>query len=282
MIDSRNHGAFKALAITPPMTQLNTPYPACAHLVAYLRDSGIEARQCDLSIELALRLFSAEGLQTCFEAVLEAGVPDGYEQMIAQAERYIRVIDPLVRFLQGRESGLATRIVRTDWLPQGPRFAACDMDLESAAFGSQGSSDHARWLATLMIQDLADLFRLSISPHFGLTSYGHALAESAVSFDALAQHLASDPDPIERLLLELLPEQVADDTAMAILRRPHSPAMYRPPCVSRSGCANIAPFVISSSAVALPTPNCASLKSLASSIGWIRCCLTTVKSPCAV
>ena len=212
--------SFKALAITPPMTQLNTPYPACAHLVAYLKDVGIDAHQVDLSIELALRLYSPEGLQACFEAVIEVGVPDGYEQMVAQAERYIRVIDPVIRFLQGRESGLATRIVRTDWLPQGPRFAACDLTLEAEAFGSQGSSDHARWLATLMIQDLADCFRLSIAPHFGLTSYGHALAESAVSFDALDRHLASEVDPIEQLLIDLLPTHIPEDSAMVILTAP--------------------------------------------------------------
>ena len=40
---------FSALAITPPMTQLNTPYPACAHLVAYLKHAGIAAKQVDLS-----------------------------------------------------------------------------------------------------------------------------------------------------------------------------------------------------------------------------------------
>ena len=58
---------------------------------------------------------------------------------------------------------LATRIIRTDWLPQGPRFAATNQTDEMQAFGTQGSSDHARWLATLMIQDLADCFRASIA-----------------------------------------------------------------------------------------------------------------------
>ena len=80
---------------------------------------------------------------------------------MAQAERYQQVIEPVIRFLQGR-GGLATRIIRTDWLPQGPRFAATNQTDEYKRLTPKGSSDHARWLATLMIQDLADCFALPL------------------------------------------------------------------------------------------------------------------------
>ena len=53
-----------------------------------------------------------------------------------------------------------------------------------------------------------------------MTSYGHALAESAVSFDPLAEHLAQPVDPIESLLLELLPEHIPEHIGLVSLTAP--------------------------------------------------------------
>src|SRR5271167_4065224 len=54
---------LRILSIIPPMTQLNTPYPATAYLTGFLRSRGFAAAQTDLSIALALHLLSSEGLQ---------------------------------------------------------------------------------------------------------------------------------------------------------------------------------------------------------------------------
>ena len=35
----------RVLSLIPPMTQLNTPYPASAYLTGFLRSRGIDARQ---------------------------------------------------------------------------------------------------------------------------------------------------------------------------------------------------------------------------------------------
>jgi hypothetical protein len=47
-------GDVRLLLITPPMTQLNTPYPATAYLMGFLRQHaerlGIELMQADASI----------------------------------------------------------------------------------------------------------------------------------------------------------------------------------------------------------------------------------------
>lgn len=40
----------RILLITPPMTQINTPYPATAYLTGFLRDKGFEVDQRDLSL----------------------------------------------------------------------------------------------------------------------------------------------------------------------------------------------------------------------------------------
>jgi len=47
--------------ITPPFTQLNTPYPATAYIKGFLNTKNISATQADLGIEVILKLFSKEG-----------------------------------------------------------------------------------------------------------------------------------------------------------------------------------------------------------------------------
>src|SRR6202035_2333254 len=54
---------MRILSIIPPMTQLNTPYPSTAYLTGFLRSRGFNAEQADLSIALALKLLSVEGVQ---------------------------------------------------------------------------------------------------------------------------------------------------------------------------------------------------------------------------
>jgi len=57
------------------------------------------------------------------------------------------------------------------------------------AFGELGTTDRARHLASLFIDDLADVLRDGIDPRFELSRYGERLASSAPSFDALAEAL---------------------------------------------------------------------------------------------
>ena len=46
------------LLITPPFTQLNTPYPATAYLKGFLNTKFISSFQMDLGIEVILELLS--------------------------------------------------------------------------------------------------------------------------------------------------------------------------------------------------------------------------------
>ena len=45
------------LLITPPFTQLNTPYPATAYLKGFLNTKSVSSYQIDLGIEVILELF---------------------------------------------------------------------------------------------------------------------------------------------------------------------------------------------------------------------------------
>ena len=79
------------LLLTPPLTQLNTPYPSTAFLTGFLRSQGIDCRQADLGIEMVLRLFSRAGLQQVFDLVHEQGekLPEEAMQMLAMEQAYL-------------------------------------------------------------------------------------------------------------------------------------------------------------------------------------------------
>lgn len=49
------------LLVTPPFTQLNTPYPATAYLKGFLNTKKISSFQSDLGIEVILEIFSKKG-----------------------------------------------------------------------------------------------------------------------------------------------------------------------------------------------------------------------------
>ncbi len=204
------------LLITPPFTQLNTPYPATAYLMGFLRTRGIDAVQADLGIDVTLRLFTREMLSEVFRLATEVpDTADDTQLILAQRDAYLHTIDMAIAFLQGKQPALAWRIAERNLLPEGPRFAQLD-DLEWA-FGSMGVQDKAKHIATLYLEDLADLIRDTIDPFFGFSRYAERLARSANTFDELYAALQSPLTLVDTLLL-----QHAD----ALLRE------HRPPLVA--------------------------------------------------
>ncbi|AMR27560.1 radical SAM protein [Hymenobacter psoromatis] len=200
----------RLLLITPPLTQLNTPYPATAYIKGFLGTRGYQARQADLSIELVLRLFSKEGLTRVFDEI-EAGdydLSDNAQRMLRLRRRYEASIGPAIRFLQNKDLTLAPRICHGRFLPEASRFDNV-ADLETA-FGTMGLTDQARHLATLYLEDLADLVKETVGPQFGLSRYAESLAMSATHFDPLHAALQAPPNLLDRMLMELLDALLAE------------------------------------------------------------------------
>ena len=87
-----------------------------------------------------------------------------------------------MRFLQGRDPSLAMRIAGRAFLPEGPRFASLDADSGDGDERSGGRSARSasttapRHLASLYVDDLADVIRDGIDPRFELSRYGEQLA----------------------------------------------------------------------------------------------------------
>lgn len=204
----------RVLSLIPPMTQLNTPYPSTAYLTGFLRSRGVDARQQDLALGLVLRLLSRAGLRELREAA-EALPPARHtaqvQQFLAEYPRYEATIERVIAFLQGRDATLAHRINTRTLLPEGARFAALDGYLSHEdgedplawAFGALGLQDRARHLATLYLNDLADVLRDAVDERFEFVRYAEKLATSQPSFDPLAQALAAPPNLVDRTLKDL-------------------------------------------------------------------------------
>ena len=79
------------LLITPPFTQLNTPYPATAYLKGFLNTKNIPSYQMDLGIEVVLELFSKKGLTSLFEVAADTYLFDeNTKRIYFLKEDYIR------------------------------------------------------------------------------------------------------------------------------------------------------------------------------------------------
>ena len=86
------------LLITPPFTQLNTPYPATAYLKGFFNTKGISSYQMDLGIEVILALFSKESLENIFDFALEQDNinSENVQRIYALKADYIRTIDSVI------------------------------------------------------------------------------------------------------------------------------------------------------------------------------------------
>jgi len=198
----------KILLITPPFTQLNTPYPATTYLKGFLNTQNIHSFQCDLGIEVILKLFSSEGLASLFSqlATQNPQLSPNSQRIFNLRDSYIQTIDPIIAFLQEKNVALAHVICEGNYLPEASRFAQTE-DLEWA-FGTMGNHDKAKHLATLYLEDLSDLIVEAIDPHFGFSRYAERLGRSAATFDELHAELQKPESFIDRILLKLLQEKI--------------------------------------------------------------------------
>jgi hypothetical protein len=196
------------LLITPPFTQLNTPYPATAYIKGFLNTKNISSFQSDFGIEVIVSLFNKSTFQQLFEMAFEADtiVTDNCQRIYALRQDYLKTLDAVILFLQGKNDTLARQLCTDNFLPRASRFQQLD-DL-AWAFGHMGMQDKAKHLATLYLEDLSDFIVECIDSNFGFSRYAERLGRSANSFDELYNHLNEEPTFIDELTLELLGQQL--------------------------------------------------------------------------
>jgi radical SAM superfamily enzyme YgiQ (UPF0313 family) len=229
---------LRLLAVIPPMTQLNTPYPSTAYLTGFLRSRGFHAVQADLSIGLALKLLSVEGLNGIHERVkaLSRKQHNPATRFFAEHfEVYRETISPVIRFLQGRDPTLAHRIASRRYLPEGRRFTSLDHyvsqdgegDALDWAFGALGLQDRAKHVATLYLNDIADVIRDAVDPRFEFVRYAESLAASQPTFDHLHEALNSPRTLVDEALHALTLETLArHQPAMVLISAPFPGNVY--------------------------------------------------------
>ncbi|RTY86621.1 radical SAM protein [Flavobacterium sp. GT3R68] len=194
--------------ITPPFTQLNTPYPATAYIKGFLNTKGIASVQADLGIETILKLFSKQGLTDLFQYVERQNQTLSFnaQRLVALQDDYIKTIDAVILFLQGKNPTLALQICQEDFLPEASRFS--QLEELDWAFGSMGTQDKAKHLATLYLEDISDLIIECVDENFGFSRYAERLGRSSNSFDELYHALQQPYTYIDELFISLLKHQI--------------------------------------------------------------------------
>jgi hypothetical protein len=195
------------LLITPPFTQLNTPYPATAYIKGFLNTKNISSHQADLGIEVILELFSKDGIREIFNKEINIlNISENSQRIFTLRDEYIKTIDQVICFLQGKVPTLARQICSMNFLPEASRFNQLD-DMEFA-FGNMGLQDKAKHLATLYLEDLSDYIVENIDPDFGFSRYAERLGKSANSFDELYSKITGNKTFIDEITLKILYEKL--------------------------------------------------------------------------
>ncbi len=196
------------LLITPPFTQLNTPYPATAYLKGFLNTKGISAFQMDLGIEVILELFTKKRLEEMFHlAYAEERIEtQNARRIYALREDYLRTVEDVILFLQGKNQTFARQICTDNFLPQAARFE--QLNDPEWAFGNMGFQDKAKHLATLYLEDLSDFIKECIDENFGFSRYAERLGMSANSFDEIYDYLQSELTYIDEITLQILAKRI--------------------------------------------------------------------------
>lgn len=197
------------------MVQVNAPYPATAYLAGLLASTKHEVIQADAALLLALRLFSSSGLLKISKHLKPRTRSRSVRHFLQYTHDYTTTIEPIIRFLQGKDPTLAWRIASRQFLPEGPRFE----DLAEAhahlapTLGHLSTHDLAIHLASLYLDDLADVIREGVDSRFELARYAEKLAASAPSFAGIDSALRRKPTLVDSMI-----EDIADE-----LLRAHQP-----------------------------------------------------------
>ncbi len=205
------------LVLQPPMVQLNAPYPSGAYLSAFFRacvrdgipspngapptlpSTPVAVTWVDAANGFSRELFSREGLSGLFDRCGDAALAtasgferDGDEEAAFQLRRFVSSrrrwedwIDRIMDILTGIDRESCHSFVLSPSAPRGHR-----MDRFLAGLQIPPTADHARTLATLALEDVADFISVAFDPHFSLVRYAESLATSVRDFAEVEAALA--------------------------------------------------------------------------------------------
>lgn len=189
--------AAKTLLVSPPFTQLSTPYPATCYLKGFLDSKGVDCEQRDLSIDTFRAIFCSEGLRTVFESIHKGDLA-AYHEVYKNQATYIDLVDKVIAFLSSSSNSSDELINELSKLA-GHRLKQFDAKQQGINI-----DDCAKHMATLFIEEIGDFIKSNIDELFEFTRYAESLARSASSFDEIDEFLQYEPTVIEEIMLEQL------------------------------------------------------------------------------
>ena len=186
--------------ITPPLVQLNSPYPSGAYLSAFFKECGHNAAWLDLSIELYYALFSRAGLAKLFalseKAALklaENAAKQGDDSTAFNIRRYISTkqlwinwIDTINAILCGKAREKEHQFLFSPYAPRGSRMEGFLSSLQH-----EPSVDDVRFLCTYALADLADYITAVFDHEFSLIRYAEHLTVDERDFATIEKGLES-------------------------------------------------------------------------------------------
>src|SRR5690242_11630625 len=200
----------RTLLVVTPFCSPNFAYPAPAYLARYLRKSGREVAQADLSLETLLWLFSRAGLERVFESA-EGRIdhlPPPARRMVEMKERYLSTVEVVIQYLQGHDSSLCYRLCHRDFLPRGENFQTARLlDYLDSTSNTLPIHDRAKYTGTLYLYDIAALVRQAIFPYFQITlqdRFHDDFVHWCATFDRMREELERPPNVVDQLLIEAL------------------------------------------------------------------------------
>lgn len=212
--------------IIPPLLQLNTPYPSVPILADFLRKQGHNVSQYDFSLELALKFYSENSIIEAGRiAEKKADSDDELAFFADSAPDYARTINDVIAFLRNPSSPLAWRIAARNFLPEGPFFhksldpndEGTDNESLNYAFGTMGTIDKAKYLASLYLDDLSLLFSKTLDPDFCLGKYAASLATALPSFDPLYKRLLSAESSKTDIYIDAMTKEMLNASSPAFV-----------------------------------------------------------------
>ncbi len=201
-----------ALFITPPLIQLNCPYPSSMVLSGHLQSKGFAVRQFDLSIALVNRLLVKEVVASLFEKSMEMRLPKQIRQMQVFQNQYVNRVEAVADFLRNPTEMEAEKILSENYLPMGPRRQQVDESKGNLI----STVERAIWFSTLFIEEIADLIRVVDNPHFELVRYGEKLSVSLPLFQSLMDEVNSASGVVVEIMLDLLKQQLTETSPKVV------------------------------------------------------------------
>lgn len=199
---------MKVLLLTPPLTDLNTPYPATPHLTGFLKQQGHTVSQMDLGILLINKMLTCESLAQLFEEVEEwpERLNKRCRMILSNADFYVRNVETVKRFLQGKDNTLAHRLAQVEFWED--MYGLPELEELEWDFGAAGFADQAKLLCTLYLKNICELLQKTTHPYFELIRYAEKLCLRLPTFDKIETALSQESPTLDQWAWDILRTEI--------------------------------------------------------------------------